>query len=98
MASITEILTIVAIIIGILILPKMLRPEAKTSSRKTTPLSSLSVSTRFGVLATILIPIISALFFQPWKNDFILFVLTGVVPLIVGWGFYWMFAGIKNKT
>ncbi len=96
MTSITEILTLVVIIICILILPKMFRSEPKTSSKKTLSLNSLSVPTRFGILATILIPIIAALFFQPWKSDFILFILIGIVPLIVGWGLYWMFAGIKK--
>ncbi|MCK5542464.1 MAG: hypothetical protein KAI40_07200 [Desulfobacterales bacterium] len=98
MASITEILTLVVIIIGIIILPKMFRQEKKGSSKEKLSINSIPVLVRFGILASILIPIISALFFQPWKNNLTLFILTGIIPLIVGWGMYWMIAGLKNKT
>ena len=98
MASITEILTLVVIIIGILILPKMFRQEEKKSSKNKLSINSISVLARFGIVVSILIPTISALVFQPWKKDLILFVLTGIIPLIIGWGIYWMRAGIKNKA
>ncbi len=97
MASITEILTLVVIIIAILIVPKMFRQETKTKSKKKMSINSLSVFTRFGIVISILIPIISALFFQPWKKDLVLFILTGIIPLIAGWGVFWMFAG-SNKA
>ena len=96
MASFTEILTLLAIIVGILILPKMFRKEEKIPKKKLS-VDSLSVSIRFGIIASILIPIVSALYFQPWKKDLILFVLFGIIPLIIGWGLYWMFAGLKSK-
>ncbi len=98
MTSITEILTLVVIIIGILILPKMFRQEEKKSSKNKLSINSISVLARFGIVVSILIPTISALVFQPWKKDLILFVLTGIIPLIIGWGIYWMRAGIKNKA
>ncbi len=97
MASITEILTLVVIIVGILILPKMFRQDEKKSSKKEFSINSLSVIVRFGIIISILIPIISALVFLLWKQDLILFILFGVIPLIVWWGLYWMISGFKNK-
>ena len=98
MTSITEILTLVVIIIGILILPKMFRQEEKKSSKNKLSINSISVLVRFGIIISILIPTISALVFQPWKKDLILFILTGIIPLIIGWGIYWMFTGMKTKA
>ena len=98
MASITEILTLVVIIIGILVLPKMFRKqEKKTSKKNSLSINSIPVFIRFGIVLSILVPAISALVFQPWEKDFILFILTGIIPLIIGWGLYWMYAGIKSK-
>jgi uncharacterized protein YqhQ len=76
----------------------MFRPETKISSKQKLSKKSIPVTARFGIIISILIPIISALIFQPWKNDLIMFILTGIIPLIIGWGLYWMFAGLKNKT
>ena len=98
MASITEILTLVVIVIAILVLPKMFRQEEKKSSKNRLSIDSISVLVRFGIVISILIPAISALIFQPWKKDLILFILTGIIPLIIGWGIYWMCAGIKTKA
>ncbi len=97
MPSFTEILTIVAIIFGIIFLPKMFRPEQKGSTKKLT-INSIPVLARFGIIASILVPIISALYFQPMKDGLIMFILTGIIPLIVGWGIYWMVAGLKKKS
>jgi len=99
LASITEILTLVVIIIGILILPKMFRKNVDTPSKKRlSTIHSLSVPVRLGITLSILIPTISAIIYQPWKDSPVLFVLTGIIPLIAGWGLYWMLAGFKNKT
>ncbi|MCD4742560.1 MAG: hypothetical protein K8R67_08825 [Desulfobacteraceae bacterium] len=97
MASITEILTLLVIIIGILILPKMFRKEEKGTSHKRLLTKAISVPARLGIIISILLPLISALVLQPWKQNLILFILAGIVPLIIGWGLYWMFAGLKNK-
>jgi len=97
LASITEILTLLVIIVGILILPKMFRKETKAPSNKKLSTRSVSVPVRFGIIISILLPLISALVLQPWKQNFTLFILAGIVPLIIGWGLYWMFAGLKNK-
>lgn len=97
MPSFTEILTIIAIIFGILFLPKIFRPEKKALNKKKLSVNSIPVLARFGIIASLLIPIISAIYFQPWKNGSTLFILTGIIPLIVGWGLYWMAAGLKNK-
>lgn len=98
MASITEILTLVLIIIGILVLPKMFRPAEKIKPGKKISISSISILIRFGIIISILIPTVSALIYQPWKKDLILFILTGIIPLIIGWGIYWIFAGIKSNA
>ncbi len=98
MTSITEILTLVVIIVGILILPKMFRREENKPSKKRLSVNSISVPIRFGIVTSILIPTIAAIVFQPWEKDLILFVLFGIIPLIIGWGLYWMFAGVKSKA
>jgi len=96
LASITEILTLVVIIIGIIILPRMFKQEQKSPGKKKLSINSVSVPARFGIILSILIPIVSALYYQPWNNGFVMFILTGIIPLIAGWGLYWTFSGFKK--
>ncbi len=97
MSGIQEILVIVLIVLGILFIPRITgrsdapRPAAVPRRRW------LTGPTRLAIVVTILWPLGSALFFQPWQNRSPDFYLYGLGPVIVGWCIYWVTAGFVNK-
>ncbi len=96
MTSIAEILTLLLILICILILPRMFRQEKQAQKNKLEP-RNFSVYMRLGIVASILLPVISALVIKPWKEDIILFVAVGLLPIAAGWGIMWTVSGLKKK-
>lgn len=98
MTSITEILTIVFLIICVLVLPRMFRQEKQGDEKKIRlNTESLSTSMRAGIVLSVFLPFISALVLKPWKNDAVLFVCIGVLPVFAGWACVWMLAGFRKR-
>ena len=95
-SGIQEILVLVAIILGILFLPRILNrnPEKKAAPR---PAEVLTGKTRLAIAASILWPAAMAAFMQPWKDDFFPFLYIGLGPVAVIWIIYWVFTGFRRK-
>jgi hypothetical protein len=52
---------------------------------------------RLAILASILWILLTMMYFQPWRKDFVVFVYSAVSPLLAGWGVYWVIIGFKRK-
>ncbi|MEA2059325.1 MAG: hypothetical protein U9P10_02120 [Thermodesulfobacteriota bacterium] len=95
MTGIQEILTLIMIIAGIVVLPRMFKKEKTTKPRGKK--ITLSGTLRLGLVASILIPVISAFFFRPWDQRIDRFILTAIFPVALGWGVFWVISGFRKK-
>jgi hypothetical protein len=95
-SGIQEILVLVAIILGILFLPRILNrnPEKKATLL---PAVVLTGKTRLAIAASILWPAAMAAFMQPWKDDFFQFLYIGLGPVILSWIVFWVYTGFIRK-
>ncbi|MBU1194674.1 MAG: hypothetical protein KKE62_11165 [Proteobacteria bacterium] len=99
MAGINEILVLILIITGIIILPRVFRPQQTSGKRKTSlaqNLKQMSVKIRIAVCLSLIYPFAAALFLKPWTSGLNFFLLTGILPVIIIWSAIWIISGIKN--
>jgi hypothetical protein len=94
-SGIQEILVLVAIILGILFLPRILNrnPEKKAAPR---PAVVLSGKMRLAIAASILWPAATAAFIQPWKDGLVPFLYMGLGPVAVCWTIFWVSTGFRR--
>ncbi|MFO7752487.1 MAG: hypothetical protein R6V41_05140 [Desulfobacteraceae bacterium] len=98
MTSITEILTIVFLIICVLVLPRIFRQENQGKEKKIRlNTDSLSTRMRAGIVLSFFLPFISALVLKPWKDNVVEFVCIGIIPVLAGWACVWMVAGFRKS-
>ena len=96
MSGLTELLLIIAIILGILLLPKRLRRPQEVDRRRPDQLLELTGWHRVAIVASILWPALLALYLEPWNTDWLLFLLMGVFPVGLAWGIYWVLSGFRK--
>ncbi len=99
-SGIQEILVLVAIILGILFLPRILnRGQGKTDKTAVAPRREVALSgkMRLAIAASVLWPAAMAAFLQPWKEDLFLFLYIGPGPVAVGWIVFWVYTGFLRK-
>lgn len=96
MPGFTETLIIIAIILGIFVLPGRLgrRPEPESIPRKR--ISRLTGWQRMAILVSILWLASFALYLKPWTNGWYIFFYTGIGPIALYWGIFWIFCGFKK--
>ena len=97
MSGLMEILLIVAIILGILLLPKMLSNQPKQVIQQPYPGLNLTGWNRLAIVASLLWPMLTAFYLKPWNNHWHLFFYIAAGPLIVGWGTFWVISGFRKK-
>ena len=91
MSGFQEILLVAAILLGILFIPRMIpRKGAQTPVR---PVMVISRNMRVAIAASVIYPAIVAAFIQPWRKDLILFIYSGVGPVLLCWLLYWVLTG-----
>ncbi|MCF8144146.1 MAG: hypothetical protein K9N21_09525 [Deltaproteobacteria bacterium] len=97
MSGITEILLIVAILLGIFMLPRLMsrKPDQVSQERHGSP--PLSGRMRFAILASLLWPVLAAFFLKPWNSHWIVFLYIAVGPVALIWGIYWVFSGFRKE-
>ena len=96
-SGIQEILVLVAIILGILFLPRILSRGQEKEAVSLKPAVELSGKMRMAIAASIIWPAAMAAFMQPWKNDLFQFLYIGLGPVILGWILFWVYAGFIRK-
>ena len=97
MSGLTEILLIIAIILGILVLPKRLRRPQEVYRRRLDQLLELTGWHRVAIVASILWPALLALYLEPWNTGWLMFLFIGVFPVGLGWGIYWVLSGFRKR-
>ena len=97
-SGIQEILVLVAIILGILFLPRILnRGQGEKKAVAPKPAAVLSGKMRLAIAASILWPAVVAAFMQPWKEDFVSFLYIALGPALLGWIIFWVYTGFLKK-
>ena len=97
-SGIQEILVLVAIILGILFLPRILnrgQKEEKAAAPK--PAAVFSGKMRLAIAASVLWPSVVAAFMQPWEDDIVPFLYIGLGPALLGWIIFWVYTGFLKK-
>lgn len=92
--GISEILVLILLISGILILPRMLKPQPTSDPKE--KLARLSQKKRAAIVASVLYPIAVALVIKPWEGPVLKFAITGLVPVIFAWAVYWVVTAPKK--
>lgn len=95
MSGVNEILIIAAIVAGIFFLPRMM--PAQRQARIPRKAVHLSGGVRLAIAVSIVYPLATAAFFQPWKKDLMLFLYVGIGPVALYWLLKWVFAGLRNR-
>jgi len=96
-SGIQEILVLVAIILGILFLPRILNRGQEKQPVAANPAVVLSGKMRMAVAASVLWPAAMAAFMQPWKDELFPFLYIGLGPVILGWGIFWIYTGFRRR-
>ena len=97
MSGVTGILLIVAIVLGIFMLPRLMagKPEADLQLRDRA--FRFTGRVRFAILASLLWPAMVAFFLEPWEGRWPLFFYVAVGPVALLWGVYWVFSGFRKE-
>ena len=94
MSGFNEILLVTVILLGILFVPRMIpRRITQTSTRLAIVISR---NMRLAIAASVIYPAAAAAFLQPWRKDLILFLYSGLGPVLLGWLLYWVYTGRKK--
>ncbi len=96
-SGIQEILVLVAIILGILFLPRILNRGQEIRPLAAKPAAVLSGKMRMAVAASVIWPAAAAAFMQPWKKDLFSFLYIGLGPVAGLWVIYWVFTGFRRR-
>ena len=97
-SGIQEILLILLIVLGIFLVPRMMKPRPtppKVVLRR--PVLKFSWTLRLAIVMSVLWPLACAAYFKPWQQAVIPFTVIGIGPVLVGWSVHWVLAGMKNK-
>ena len=95
--GVQEILILVAIILGILFLPRILNRGQESGQVESESLFVLSGKMRLAIAASILWPAVIAVIMEPWKKDLFPFLFLGVGPVVLVWAIYWVFVGFRKN-
>jgi hypothetical protein len=85
------------IILGIFILPRMLRKQPDPEIKTQNSVSKLNGWARMAILVSILWLAFFTLYLKPWNNEWHIFIYVGPGPVILSWGIYWVFQGFKKR-
>jgi len=97
MSGVTEILLIIAIILGIFMLPRLMSGKAEQVRQRSEGGSPLSGRMRFAILASLLWPVLMAFFLKPWNSRWVVFFYTAIGPVALIWGISWVVAGFRRE-
>lgn len=95
--GIQEILVLVAIILGILFLPRILNRGQAKESADTGPQFLLSGKMRLAIGASIVWPAAVAAYMKPWKTDLYTYLYVGIGPVVLVWIVFWVLVGFRKK-
>jgi predicted Na+-dependent transporter len=97
MSGITEILLIIAIILGLFMLPRIMTRKPEEIPQRSVRRTVLSGGMRFALLASVLWPVLVSLVLQPWNGRWVGFLVMGAAPVALSWGGYWVWSGFRRE-
>ncbi len=97
MSGFIEILIIIAIILAIILLPRVLRRQPESDIRHTNHVIKLTGWNRLAILVSFLWLVFFALYLRPWDKEWQIFIYVGITPVILCWGIFWIFLGFRKK-
>ncbi len=93
----TEILVIVAIAVGIIMLPRLTGKRTEKTDRQSSGLSGITGWMRLAIMASLLWPAIMAVFLKPWNHHWPLFIYIAMGPVALLWGIFWVLSGFRKN-
>ena len=97
MSGVMEILLIVAIILGIFMLPRLMTRKPEGDLQLSDQGYRLTGRMRFAIVASLLWPAIVAFFLEPWEGHWPLFFYVAAGPVALLWGIYWVLSGFRKE-
>jgi len=97
MSGLTEVLLIVAIILGIVMLPRALRRPQEDEIHQVDLGLRLTGWARLAITLSVLWMAILALYLKPWQGDWLIYLTVGVCPVGLAWGVYWILSGFRGR-
>ena len=97
MSGITEILLIVAIILGMFMLPRLLARKPDDSLQTRVRPAGITGPVRVAVLLSLFWPALIALFVEPWNGRWPLFFYLAAGPVVLLWGIWWVVSGFRRE-
>ncbi len=95
----SEILVIVAIALGIIMLPRLTGRRAENTGCQASGFSKINGWMRLAIMASVLWPAIMAFFLKPWNDHWPTFFYIAIGPVALSWGIFWVLSGFrKNRT
>ncbi len=88
MTGISEILVLILLISGILILPRVLKPQSTDTPRRKIARLSWKKKGRHSGLGAV--PHLCRIGDQAWAGPWLRFAIIGLVPVILSWAVYWI--------
>jgi len=95
LTGITEILVLFLLICAVLIVPRMMAPAPKKSTARKGK-KRLTARLRAGIVLSGLVPVVVALVLKPWAGNIISFVIFGILPIALAWGWFWIISARKG--
>ncbi len=97
MTGISEILLLIFLILCILFLPRIISPKPPGKRKKTGPSSRVfTMKIRTAIVLSAADIIISALWTKPWQGRISIFIVSGILPVALGWSLFWIFLAQKK--
>lgn len=97
MSGVTEILLIVAIILGIVMIPRIFRRPQENDIYHTDQGIRLTGWHRLAIIVSVLWLASLALYLKPWHSDWLIYFSVAVCPVGLAWGVYWVFSGFRGR-
>ena len=97
MSGFMEILVVVAIVLGIILLPRRLSRQQDNTVRNQGKSAGLTGWTRLSLFASIVWPAFLAFYLRPWEAHWPVFLCLAFGPVAVIWGVFWVISGFREK-
>ena len=88
-----ELLLILALVLGIFVLPRLMSRNQEKSAAVTDSCFRPKGWTRLAIVASVVWPAIALFFMQPWNGHWVSFLYTALGPVALIWGIAWVFSG-----
>ena len=96
MSGFMEILLIVAVVLAIIMLPRMLNRQEGNENRHPYQGWKITGWKRLAIVASLLWPALFALYLKPWSTEWHPFVYLAFGPVALAWGIFWVLRGFRR--